>query len=112
MCQFDSFALIGKDDRVISYDIAASHGMHADFFLGASAHDTLAPMADDFIPQNLNPKAYSSQEQDRILAASNLAYPGDTVVIEFTPDQAGVHPYICTYSGHFTMMQGRIYVEP
>lgn len=72
----------------------------------------LSAMADDFIPQNLNPKAYSSQEQDRILAASNLAYPGDTVVIEFTPDQAGVHPYICTYSGHFTMMQGRIYVEP
>ncbi len=72
----------------------------------------LSAMADDFIPQNLNPKAYSSQEQDRILAASSLAYPGDTVVIEFTPDQAGTYPYICTYSGHFTMMQGRIIVDP
>ena len=45
----------------------------------------LSAQADDFVPQNLNPKAYFSQEQDRILAASTLAYPGDTVVIEFTP---------------------------
>jgi azurin len=72
----------------------------------------LSAMADGFIPQTLNPRAYSSQEQDRILAASRLAYPGDTVLLEFTPDNAGVYPYICTYSGHFTMMQGRIHVEP
>ena len=71
----------------------------------------LSAMANDFIPETLNPTAYSSQEQDRILAASNLAYPGDTVVLEFTPDKPGIYPYICTYSGHFTMMQGRIYVE-
>ena len=72
----------------------------------------LSAMANDFIPEKLNPKAYFSQEQDRILGASNLAYPGDTVVLEFTPTESGVYPYICTYSGHFTMMQGRIYVEP
>ena len=71
----------------------------------------LSAQADDFVPQNLNPTAYYSQEQDRILAASTLAYPGDTVVIEFTPPGPGTYPYICTYTGHFTMMQGRIYVE-
>lgn len=53
-----------------------------------------------------------SAEKDRILAASELAYPGDTVTVEFTASEPGVHPYICTYSGHFTMMQGRIIVEP
>lgn len=71
----------------------------------------LSAMASDFIPEMLNPKAYFSQEQDRILAASALAYPGETVYLEFTPETAGVFPYICTYSGHFTMMQGRIHVE-
>lgn len=71
----------------------------------------LSAMADDFIPKTLNPRAYFSQEQDRILAASRLAYPGDTVFIEFMPESVGVYPYICTYSGHFTMMQGRIHVE-
>ncbi len=67
---------------------------------------------DDFVPKNLNPTAYYSQKQDRIIAASPLAYPDDTVYLEFTPSEAGVYPYICTYSGHFTMMQGRIIVEP
>ncbi len=71
----------------------------------------LSAMASDFIPETLNPTAYFSQEQDRILAASALAYPGETVFLEFTPDTSGVFPYICTYSGHFTMMQGRIHVE-
>jgi len=71
----------------------------------------LSAMASDFIPATLNPTAYYSQEQDRILAASDLAYPGETVYLEFTPEEVGVYPYICTYSGHFTMMQGRIHVE-
>ena len=71
----------------------------------------LSAQADDFVPQKLNPTAYFSQEQDRILAASALAYSGDTVVFEFTPPGPGTYPYICTYTGHFTMMQGRIHVE-
>ena len=72
----------------------------------------LSAQADDFVPQTLNPKAYFSQEQDRILASSRLAYPGDIVIVEFTPRGPGTYPYICTYTAHFTMMQGRIYVEP
>lgn len=63
----------------------------------------ISAMQDEFIPKS---------EQDRILAASRLAYPGDTVFVTFTAPGPGVYPYICTFSGHFTMMQGRIMVEP
>jgi plastocyanin len=63
----------------------------------------LSAQQDQWIPKS---------EQERILAASNLAYPGDTVILEFTAPAPGVYPYICTFSGHFTMMQGRITVEP
>lgn len=49
---------------------------------------------------------------DRILAASKLAYPGDTVELEFMVPAPGSYPYICTFSGHFTMMQGRLLVAP
>ena len=72
----------------------------------------LSAQADDFVPQTLNPKAYSSQEQDRNLAASRLTYLGDIVIVEFTSPGPGTYPYICTYTANFTMMQGRIYVEP
>ena len=53
----------------------------------------------DYIPED---------EMDRIFAYSELAHPGDTVEFTFTVPPPGVYPYICTYSGHFTMMQGRL----
>jgi len=56
----------------------------------------------EFIPKS---------ESSRILAYSSLANPGDTVYVDFTAPSPGVYPYICTFSGHFTMMQGRIIVE-
>ncbi|MSU51756.1 MAG: hypothetical protein EXS37_22145 [Opitutus sp.] len=59
--------------------------------------------ADDFVPK---------QERHRIVAASRLANPGDTVLVEFTAPGPGTYPYICTFSGHFTVMQGRLIVEP
>jgi len=53
-----------------------------------------------------------SSERARILAASPLAQPGQTVTLDFTAPSPGVYPYICTFSGHFTVMQGRLIVEP
>lgn len=47
-------------------------------------------------------------EMDRIIAYSKLAYPGDIVEFSFVVPPAGTYPYICTYSAHFTMMQGRL----
>ncbi|MEO6002363.1 MAG: DUF6797 domain-containing protein [Opitutus sp.] len=60
--------------------------------------------AKEFIPQD---------KLDRIVGYTQLAVPGETVVLEFTvPSTAGVYPYVCTVSGHFTLMQGRIIVTP
>ena len=63
----------------------------------------ITAQADEFVPK---------QEKDRIVAASRLANPGETVLVEFTAPGPGVYPYICTFSGHFTVMQGRLIVEP
>lgn len=53
----------------------------------------------DYIPED---------ELDRIIAYSAMAHPGDTVEVSFTVPPPGIYPYICTYSGHFTMMQGQL----
>lgn len=55
--------------------------------------------ASDYIPES---------EKDRIVAFSKLAAPGETVEFTFEVPAAGTYPFICTYSGHFTMMQGRL----
>lgn len=52
----------------------------------------------DYVPQN---------ELDRIFAFSAMAGPGETLTLTVrVPDEPGVYPYICTYPGHFTVMQG------
>ncbi|MDR8389691.1 plastocyanin/azurin family copper-binding protein [Aliifodinibius sp. S!AR15-10] len=59
----------------------------------------LQAVGNDWIPEN---------EMDRILAYSELAYSGDTVELVFEVPPPGTYPYICTYSAHWTQMQGRL----
>ncbi len=41
-----------------------------------------------------------------IIAASGLAKPGQTVVLEFEAPEAGSYYFICTYPGHWEKMTG------
>ncbi len=59
----------------------------------------LQAVANDWVPED---------EMDRIIAYSELAYPGDTVEFSFQVPPPGTYPYICTYSAHWTQMQGRL----
>jgi len=47
-----------------------------------------------------------------IIAASNLIGPGEYTELEVNiPDKKGVYPYICTFPGHYQVMQGKIIVK-
>jgi|Laugresbdmm110sn_2_1035109.scaffolds.fasta_scaffold03962_2 plastocyanin len=62
----------------------------------------VSPQAKEFIPPD---------NMHRIVAHTKLAAPGDTVWLELTvPATPGVYPYICTVSGHFSLMQGQLVV--
>ena len=50
-------------------------------------------------------------EDDAILAATPMAQPGETVQVTFTaPSEPGIHRFICTYPGHYALMQGVLVV--
>lgn len=50
-------------------------------------------------------------EDDAILAATPMAQPGETVQVTFTvPSEPGTHRFICTYPGHYALMQGVLVV--
>ncbi|MFO7845021.1 MAG: plastocyanin/azurin family copper-binding protein [Balneolaceae bacterium] len=49
--------------------------------------------------------------QERIFAYTDLARPGEVVDVTLTVPDPGTYPYICTYPGHFTMMQGDLISE-
>lgn len=58
----------------------------------------------DYIPQD-------DANQEKIIAYTALSKPGETVYVTFTVPPPGTYPYICTYAGHFTMMQGDLISE-
>ena len=51
-------------------------------------------------------------ESDKILVSSKLLSPNESQEIEFqAPDQPGEYPYLCTFPGHWRMMQGILTVK-
>ena len=51
-------------------------------------------------------------EDEAIFVATPMAQPGETVRVSFTaPTTPGVHRYICTYPGHYALMQGVLTVS-
>ena len=53
---------------------------------------------------------YVPNSQD-VIAASDLAMPGETVVLEFKAPAKGNYEYLCTYPGHGEIMRGYFFVK-
>ena len=51
-------------------------------------------------------------EHPAVIASTPMAAPGETVEMTFTvPSEEGEYPYICTFPGHYMMMQGVLRVS-
>ena len=53
-----------------------------------------------YVPNNVN-----------IIASSDLAEPGETVILEFKAPSKGNYEYVCTYPGHSESMRGYFIVK-
>ena len=51
-------------------------------------------------------------DDDAILAYTPLARPGERTAVVFTMPPPGTYPFICTYPGHFQLMQGVLVSTP
>ena len=75
-------------------------GADVDAFLKSAmnARDT------DYVP---------ADQKAKVLAASKLAGPGETVEVTFkAPAKPGSYPYMCTFPGHYTAgMKGNLVVK-
>ena len=93
------------DTLTIRYDNSESEMTHN--FVLVRAEEDIMPVGNaalnahrnDFIPED---------EMDRIIVHSRLLYPGESDTFSLVVPPPGTYPYICSYSGHFTMMQGRL----
>ncbi|MBX2874637.1 MAG: ThuA domain-containing protein [Saprospiraceae bacterium] len=71
---------------------------------------TIGVAADHLVQQNGASSDYIPPIP-QVLAATPLVNPGESYRLVFkVPEQAGVYPYVCTFPGHWRMMNGKIIV--
>jgi azurin len=58
----------------------------------------------DYIPQD-------AESKDKIIAHTKMIGGGESDTITFTAPAAGTYPFLCTFPGHFAMMQGTMTVK-
>lgn len=86
--------------------------MHNFLLLKPGTRDAVGALADQMLadPQGLA-KQYCPVSDNILVKGSKLLAIGQTDVIEFTaPAEAGDYPYICTFPGHWRLMQGVMHV--
>jgi azurin len=98
------------DTFTIEYDNSQSDMPHNIVFVNSRADiqpvgvASLRASQNDYIPED-------EASLEKIFGYTKLARPGDTVYVTITVPDPGTYPYICTYPGHFTMMQGQLISE-
>lgn len=71
----------------------------------AFAMEAIKFAANDYIPT-------SAPFKDQIIAHTKILGPGESESIEFTaPAETGDYPYLCTFPGHFAVMNGIMTVK-
>jgi azurin len=85
--------------------------MHNVLVLKVGTKDKVGALADAMIadPQGMA-KGYVPASTD-IIAQTKLLMSTQSETIEFTLDDKGVYPFICTFPGHWRIMQGTITAE-
>ena len=54
----------------------------------------------------------AADQNDKVIAKTKLLGPGEQDEVEFTaPLDLGDYPYVCTFPGHFAVMQGVMQVR-
>lgn len=80
-----------KESMGHNFTLLKSGTVVADF-----ATKAMAAKATDYIPAG----------DPAIIAHTKLIGPGESDTLKFTAPPAGDYPYVCTFPGHFAVMQG------
>jgi azurin len=111
--KFDKTELTVAPGQLVEIVFSNPDAMQHNFVLGVpdslkiigSAADDLARspsgVAQQYVPQI-----------PQVLFYTKLVEPGETVTVQFkAPAQAGQYPYVCTFPGHWRIMNGMLNVQ-
>jgi uncharacterized protein len=112
--KYDKTELTVKAGAIVRIVFKNSDNMqHNVLLLRPGTIEAVGAMADKFLT---DPQAMARQyvpETPNVLASTPLVNPGETHDLRFTaPSTPGRYPYVCTFPGHWRMMQGTLIVTP
>ncbi len=69
----------------------------------------MAKFAEKAMPAKDN--GYIPEDKSDIIAYTKVVGGGESVTITFTAPEKGTYDYICSFPGHYSMMNGKLIVE-
>jgi uncharacterized protein len=112
--KFDRSELHVEAAQVVQLTFSNADVMPHNFLLGATGSlEVIGAAADAMMatPDGLAQQYVPAIPQ--VLFATALLDPGQTVTVQFTaPEEPGTYPYVCTFPGHWRVMNGVLRVAP
>jgi len=106
--KFDLDELTAAPGQLVEIVFVNSDQMQHNFLLGASGSLDAIGVAADRLAQS--PNALAQQyvpEIPQVLFSTKLVDPGQTLTFQFrAPAEQGQYPYVCTFPGHWRLMNG------
>jgi putative membrane-bound dehydrogenase-like protein len=110
--KFDLEELTAAPGQLVEIVFINSDQMQHNFLLGAPGTLEEIGTAADKLAQSPNAQAQQYvPEIPQVLYATKLVDPGQTLTFQFrAPAQQGQYPYVCTFPGHWRLMNGTLRV--
>ena len=106
--KWDQAALTVGAGQLVDLVVTNTDVMPHNFILGAQGSlQTIGAAADALMSSPAGAVQQFVPDLPEILASTRLLEPGQSVTIQFrAPGQAGAYPYVCTFPGHWRLMNG------
>jgi uncharacterized protein len=110
--QFDKTEITVAPGQLVEIVFSNPDSMQHNFLLGAPGTlQQIGLAADDLARSPAGVTQQYVPEIPQVLFASTLLDPGDTLTFQFrAPAQPGDYPYVCTFPGHWRIMNGTLHV--
>ena len=112
--KFDKTELTVKAGQFVELVFANPDVMQHNFLLGAPGSlDRIGAAADAMMTGPDGPAQQYVPAIPEVIFATALVDPGGTLTVQFkAPDEPGEYPYVCTFPGHWRVMNGIMHVTP
>jgi azurin len=111
--QFDKTELTVAPGQLVELVITNPDTMQHNFVLGLQGSlQAIGNAADELARTPNGPAQQYVPQVQQVLFSTKLIEPGETVTVQFkAPTETGQYPYICTFPGHWRIMNGVLNVK-